>query len=87
MEFDNDKASRVIQDKRLGELMQTVLKPLNPEAVYFATVHGHRGGIVVFDLQEPAQMPSVAEPLFQELGAEISIQPAMTIDDVTRALV
>lgn len=86
MVLDNEKTSQAIQDKRMAEIMQSAITPLNPEAVYFATVNGHRGGFVVFDLKEPAQMPSVAEPFFQELGAEITIEPAMTVEDVMRGL-
>jgi hypothetical protein len=82
----DDKTSQAIQEKRMTEIMQTNLTPLHPEAAYFTTIKGHRAGFVVFDLKEPAQMPSVAEPLFQELGAEITFSPAMTVDDVVRGL-
>ncbi|WP_042368702.1 hypothetical protein [Streptacidiphilus neutrinimicus] len=82
----NEKTTQAISDKRMAEFMQTNLARLQPEAVYFATVDGQRGGFVVFDLKEPAQMPSIAEPFFQELGADVTFSPAMVPDDVMRGL-
>jgi hypothetical protein len=37
-------------------------------------------------MKEPAQMPSIAEPFFQELGANVTFTPAMNADDVMRGL-
>ncbi|MEY9875831.1 hypothetical protein ABH931_005337 [Streptacidiphilus sp. MAP12-33] len=84
--LDNDKTSQAITDKRLAEFMQTNLGRLQPEAAYFATIDGQRGGFVVFDMKEPAQMPSIAEPFFQELGAEVTFSPVMVPEDIGRGL-
>ncbi|WP_042412497.1 DUF3303 family protein [Streptacidiphilus anmyonensis] len=84
--MDTDKANEVILAKRLQEFMQSRLAVLKPEAAYFWTLNGKRGGFVVFDLKEPAQIPSIAEPFFQELGAEVSFSPVMVPEDIGKGL-
>ncbi|WP_042376621.1 DUF3303 family protein [Streptacidiphilus melanogenes] len=84
--MDTDKANEVILAKRLQEFMQSRLAALKPEAAYFWTLNGKRGGFVVFDLKEPAQIPSIAEPFFQELGAEVSFSPVMVPEDIGKGL-
>ena len=86
VQMDTDKGNEVIRDKRMAELMQSAVGALKPEAAYFSTVDGCRGGYIVFDLKEPAQLPSLAEPFFLELGAKITFSPAMTPEDVIRGL-
>jgi hypothetical protein len=70
----------------LGPKIQKILEPLKPEAVYFTTVgNGERGGFVVFDLKEPAQLPAVAEPLFLAFNARLTFSPCMTAADLATA--
>jgi hypothetical protein len=45
-----------------------------------------RTGYIVFDLKEPSDIPSIAEPFFQELGAKIAFTPVMNFDDVQSGL-
>lgn len=86
VELDTAKANAAITDKTLAETMSSVLEPLKPEAVYFGAQDGMRTGFIVFDLHEPSDIPSVAEPFFQKLGARISVIPVMNLDDVQEGL-
>ncbi|MFC5908927.1 DUF3303 family protein [Streptacidiphilus monticola] len=86
VQMDTGKANQAIRDKRMAELMQSAVGGLKPEAAYFTTVEGCRGGYIVFDLKEPAQLPSIAEPFFLELDAKITYSPVMTPEDVIRGL-
>jgi hypothetical protein len=47
---------------------------------------GKRAGFLVFDLEEPAEIPEACESLFHELGAKITMTPVMTFDDVKKGL-
>lgn len=60
------------------QAIQDVLENAKPEAVYFTTMNGCRGGIIVFDLQDVTQIPKLAEPLFLALGATVELTPAFT---------
>jgi hypothetical protein len=46
------------------------VEQLSPEAAYFTAQDGLRTAFIIFDLQEPAQIPTIAEPLFQPLKAK-----------------
>jgi hypothetical protein len=82
VESGNDAARR----GTLGTTIQKLLEPLKPEAVYFTTMgDGERGGFVVFDLKEPAQLPAVAEPFFLAFNARLNFSPVMTAADLASA--
>jgi hypothetical protein len=84
--FNTEAANRAIRDDHLPRLIEDMLEQLNPEAAYFGTENGLRTMYVVFDLKEPAQLPSVAEPLFQTVQAQITTSPVMTHDEVKAGL-
>jgi len=53
--------------------MRYLTATLPPWAVQGST----RAGYVFFDLADPSDIPSIAEPLFQELKATVEFFPAM----------
>jgi hypothetical protein len=59
---------------------------VKPEAAYFHVQNGMRGGSLVFDLESPALMPAIMEPLYQELNASVEVIPVMTVEDMQKAL-
>jgi hypothetical protein len=85
MRMPMDKGDAVIKDGSLGSTLQSILEELEPEAVYFTTVDGCRGGYIVVDMEDASQIPAVAEPLFLAFGATIEIEPVMTAEDLANA--
>ena len=81
-----EASNAAIRDGRLGKIMSTTIERLKPEAAYFTTVNGDRGGFIVFDLKHPSDIPSICEPFFMELGAKVELTPVMTPDDVQAGL-
>lgn len=69
----------------LPSTLQEVLGRLQPEAAYFVP-DGQRTAWVVFDLKDPSQIPSVAEPLFHRLNAHVSLTPVMNLEDLQKGL-
>jgi hypothetical protein len=63
-----------------------MMQKLQPEAAYFALEDGARCGFVFFEMTDQALMPAIGEPLFNELGAEITLTPAMNAEDLARGL-
>ncbi len=82
VQFPVEASSAAIKDGRLMKVMQSTMERLKPEAAYFSTVDGDRGGYIVFDLKDPSDIPSICEPFFMELGAKCELAPVMTVDDV-----
>ncbi len=81
-----ETANAATKDGRLPRILSSTLERLKPEAAYFTTMNGDRGGFIVFDLQHPSDMPAICEPFFNELGAKCEMTPVMTVDDVKAGL-
>jgi hypothetical protein len=81
-----EAGNQSIRDGRLPKAMQHAAERWKPEAMYFTTFDGQRTAFMVFDMPESADIPAFAEPLFQELSAEVVISPAMNPDDLQRGL-
>ena len=80
------KGSQAIKDGSLMKTIESLLEQLQPEAAYFGPEDGKRAGMIVFDMTDPAQIPQIAEPLLQQLEAEVEFVPVMNLEDLRRAL-
>ena len=81
-----EKGNEAIKDGSLMKTMEQLMEELKPEAAYFATGEGERGGFMVFDMSDPSQIPLIAEPLFMNLNAAVEFVPVMNTDDLQKAL-
>ncbi|HTJ68265.1 MAG TPA: hypothetical protein VL551_12100 [Actinospica sp.] len=86
VEMDTDRANAAIGSNALAEVMQTAMDTMKPEAAYFGAKDGRRTGFFVFDLADAADIPRIAEPLFQQLGARLDLTPVMDFADVQSGL-
>ncbi len=80
-----EEGTAAAKDGRIGDILQSILEDLKPEAAYFAEIEGARGGYLVVNMEEASQLPTIAEPLFLGLGATVQIHPAFTPDDMPSA--
>lgn len=86
VEMDTAKSNENIKNGNMQKTMQSALEAIRPEAAYFTTQNGCRTAFIVFDLQDPSEMPKIAEPFFMELGAKISFTPVMDKEDLAKGL-
>jgi len=84
--FSAEAGNRVIADGTLPKLVEKFVKKYKPEAAYFFPGKGRRNMLFVFDLPDATHIPSVAEPFFMGLDAEISMKPVMNLDDLRAGL-
>jgi hypothetical protein len=80
-----DKGSEAVTSGDMAKTVQETVEMIRPEAVYFAPVHGQRTMIAVFDMDDPADLPKISEPMFR-MGATVEIVPAMNLEDLQRGL-
>jgi hypothetical protein len=78
--------NRALADGTLGTTLGEVFGRIRPEAIYHTTSDGERCSYVVFDLTDPTDMPSIAEPLFQRLDARVDVTPCMDQADLEKGL-
>jgi len=81
-----DSGNTAVQDGTLPRIMGEALERLKPEAAYFTTMHGLRTALMVFDMKESSDMPSIAEPFFSGFNAAVTFSPVMTADDLKAGL-
>jgi hypothetical protein len=75
-----------IRDGSIGQKMESMLGEIQPEAAYFGSVDGNRGGYLVINMDEASEIAANLEPLFQELGAAVECSPVMTSEDLRTAI-
>ena len=78
--------NKAIMDGSLPKIMKSLMDGLNPEASYFYTSDGCRTCLMVFDMKDPSQIPTIVEPLFMGMNAKVSLTPVMNAEDLQKGL-
>ncbi len=86
VQMDTEAASKALADGSLPQVMQDMMGRLQPEAAYFGPEHGVRTAFIVFDLQDPSQLPSISEPFFSTFKANVQMFPVMDREDLQKGL-
>jgi hypothetical protein len=81
-----EKGNAGIADGSLPRRLQAILGDLRPEAAYFLAYEGKRTALIVLDLADPSQIPSIAEPFFMAFDAEVNFYPVMNAEDLARGV-
>ena len=61
------------------------MEAVKPEAAYFTERDGHRGGVIIVNIESASQIPALAEPWFLQLNAECEIRIAMLPEDLQQS--
>jgi len=84
--LDTRKANQANQEGTMQETLGQVMNELQPEAAYFYPEDGKRTMLLIFDMQDPSQIPPTVEPLFQGGEASVYLTPVMTREDLQAGL-
>jgi len=77
--------NRLAKEGRLGQVMKSILDEQKPEAVWFSLDQGKRTAFMVINVEDPSDVPAIAEPWFLALSAEMNADVAMTPEDLMKA--
>lgn len=81
-----EAGNTAIKAGKLGSTIERIVSDLNPEAAYFyADDNGQRTGSIIFELQDPSEIPAIAEPWFLAFNAKITLRPVMNFQDLGKA--
>jgi hypothetical protein len=69
----------------LGRTIESIVTEMKPESAYFIAENGKRTALIFFDMEDPSQIPAVAEPWFIAFNASVDITPAMVAQDLKKA--
>ena len=76
----------MVKNPKFLQNLEDYMKKVNAEAAYFFEAGGERTFAFIVNMDTADMMPSLAEPLFQDLGAKVEFHPVMVLDDLKKAL-
>ena len=85
VKIPHETFNAAVRDGSAGEKLKRILEATKPEAVYFTERDGHRGGILIVNLDDPSKIPALVEPWFLTFKADVEIRVAMTPENLARA--
>ena len=83
--FPLDPFNAAVRDGSAGQKLQAILKAIKPDAAYFTTTSGQRGGTFVVNAKDSSSLPSLAEPFFLVFNATVEFETFMTPEDLGRS--
>ncbi len=75
----------MVRNGTAGEIIGRVIDDIKPESIYFTEIDGNRGAVMVVDVAEASDIPSIAEPWFLNFEAICEFRIAMTPDDLMKS--
>src|SRR5689334_17732118 len=81
-----DAAIRATEDGSAQRILKSSIEALRPEAIYFHPAEDGRTILMVIDVKESSDMPSIGEPFFHGLSARVTFTPVMNLPDFMAGL-
>jgi len=85
VECPNEPFNSLIKAGTAGQLIERILASIKPEAAYFTEQDGMRGGIFLVDVNEPSDIPALAEPFFLNFNASCKFRIMLSAQDLQNA--
>ncbi len=76
----------MVKDPNLQNRVDTVMGDIRPEATYFTIEDGQRTLYFIVNVDNPEDMPNIAEPLWLSWKADVTFLPAFTPEDMEKAM-
>jgi hypothetical protein len=76
----------MVQDPNFLKKLEDYMNKVRPEVAYFMPVDGHRAAAFIVNVQSNEQVPTIVEPLFQWMGANVDVIPVMNFDELKKGL-
>ncbi len=83
--FPHEPFNSLVREGIAGKKIRAILDAIKPEAVYFSEYDGKRGAIIVVDVPDASQIPSISEPWFLTFQADVVFRIAMTPEDLEKS--
>lgn len=80
-----EKFNAALRDGTAAKKIARILEDMKPEAAYFTSTNGKRGGFLIVNVSHAAEIPRLAEPWFLTFDAAVEFMPAMLPEDLQKA--
>ncbi|MGH9997520.1 MAG: hypothetical protein ACRD7F_05870 [Nitrososphaeraceae archaeon] len=85
-QISTDAGNKMVKNPKFLQNLEDYMKKVNAEAAYFFEAGGERTFAFIVNMDTADMIPSIAEPLFQDLGAKVEFHPVMVLGDLKKAL-
>jgi hypothetical protein len=85
VECPNEPFNSLIKAGTAGQVIERILASIKAEAAYFTEQDGMRGGIFLVDVNEPSDIPALAEPFFLNFNASCKFRIMLSAQDLQKA--
>ncbi len=75
----------MVRNGTAGEIIGRVIDDIKPESIYFTEQEGNRGAVMVVEVANASDIPSIAEPWFLNFEAICEFRIAMSLDDLMKS--
>ncbi|TCT08861.1 panthothenate synthetase [Paralcaligenes ureilyticus] len=75
----------LMRNGSVGAVIEQIIQECKPEVIYFTEQSRRRGAVLVVDIAQPGDLPSIAEPWFLKFNAECEFRIAMKPEDLQKA--
>ncbi len=84
--MDTQIGNAAIASGTVGATIEGILEAQKPEAVYFYEEDGVRTQLLVVNIDDASELPSIAESWWQAFGGTVNFYPAMVQEDLQKAM-
>jgi hypothetical protein len=81
-----EAGNKMVKDPKFIQNLEEYMNKVKPEASYFFEADGNRVCAFVVNMDSVDMIPIIAEPLFQEMSANVEFHPVMSFDDLKKAI-
>lgn len=81
----NEQFNSEVRKGTAGQTIKRILDDIKAEAVYFSERDGERGAILIVNVNNPAEVPRLAEPFFLNFNASVEFRVCMTPEDLAKS--
>jgi hypothetical protein len=81
----HEKFNAAVRDGSAGRKIKQILEETKAESVYFTEYDGHRGAILIININDPSEVPKFAEPWFLSFNADVQFHIIITPEELGRS--
>ena len=85
-QISTDAGNKMVKNPKFLQNLEDYIKKVNAEAAYFFEAGGDRTFVFIVNMESADMIPTIAEPLFQDFGANVEFHPVMVLGDLKKAL-
>jgi hypothetical protein len=85
VKFPHEPFNSAVRNGTVGVTVGRILGDIKPEAAYFTEQNGQRGVIMIVNVNQPSEIPALAEPWFLHFNADCEFRIVMSPEDLQQA--